>query len=506
MTRLKREEWHDITRLTDWTPTYVDDAAIFPECMSGGGDVDRERWHEWREDYRCSFGEYVATQRDKDAGAYAVKAALQRSTIFDSLDEGAKTNSKLHFGSLSLIEYIAVPAELCMARFGLTGGWRNMAVLGALDEMRHTQLNLFFAHELVSKDIHYDWAQKAYHTNNWAIIAGRGFFDATMGAASAVDVALGLPFTIETGFTNLQFVALAAGALQSGDVNFANLISSIQTDEARHAQQGGPTLAAVMERDPERAQWMIDRTFWLCQRLFAIVTGPSMDYYTPLAGREQSYKEFMEEWIVDQFVASIEDYGLRKPWYWDEFMAGLSHAHHSAHLGTWFFRWTLFWNPNGGVSKAEREWLCEKYPDWEAHWGPLWDQVIHNVNDGRPDLTYPITLPWICKMCNLPIGCATSPGSTAYPVRPYKLVHNGTKYWFCSDPCRRIWWHDRNYMMHQETIIDRLLGGAVQPPDLSGCFDYMGVSTAEMGDDAYGMAWAYDYAAEYAARMAEGTS
>jgi toluene monooxygenase system protein A len=30
-------------------------------------------------------------------------------------------------------------------------------------------------------------------------------------------------------------VALAADALESGDINFANLISSIQTDEARHA-------------------------------------------------------------------------------------------------------------------------------------------------------------------------------------------------------------------------------------------------------------------------------
>ncbi len=71
-----------------------------------------------------------------------------------------------------------------------------------------------------------------------------------------------------------------------------------------------------------------------------------MDYYTPLASREQSYKEFMQEWICDQFMHSIEDYGLQKPWYWDEFMDCLDHSHHSGHLGTWFYRWTLFWNPD----------------------------------------------------------------------------------------------------------------------------------------------------------------
>jgi toluene monooxygenase system protein A len=128
--------------------------------------------------------------------------------------------------------------------------------------------------------------------------------------------------------------------------------------------------------------------------------------------------------------------------------------------------------------------------------------VIHNVNDGRPDLTLPTSLPWICKMCNLPVGCATSPGSTNYPVRPYKLVHNGQKYWFCSDPCRRIWWEDRNHQAHQQTIIDRLVGGAIQPADLTGCFDYMGLGSDEMGDDPTGMSWAADYADEYAARMA----
>jgi toluene monooxygenase system protein A len=505
MTLLKREEWHDITRMTDWDFDYVPKDAAFPEWMSGGGKTDEKRWQDWREDYRCSYREYVATQREKDSGAYSVKAALQRSSVYDDLDEGSKTNSKLHFGSLSLIEYVAVPAELCMARFGLTGGWRNMAVLGALDEMRHTQLNLMFAHELVPDHVHYDWAHKAYHTDNWAIIAGRALFDNTMVAASAVDIAIGLPFTVETGFTNLQFVALAAGALQAGDINFANLISSIQTDEARHAQQGGPTLDAVMETEPERAQWIVDKTFWICQRLFSIVTGPSMDYYTPLASREQSYKEFMQEWICDLFMHSIEDFGLKRPWYWDEFMDCLEHSHHSGHLGTWFYRWTLFWNPDAGVGRDEREWLNSKYPDWEEHWGPMWDQVIHNVNDGRPDLTLPTTLPWICNMCNLPVGCATSPKSAKYPVRPYKLVHNGQKYWFCSEPCRRIWWEDRNTMMHQQTIIDRLLGGAIQPADLTGAFDYMGVSSAEMGDDARGMSWAFDYAEEYAARQAAGS-
>jgi toluene monooxygenase system protein A len=493
VTLLKREEWHDITRLTDWSFDYVDDDQVFPDWMSGRDGTSRERWHKWKEDYRNSYAEYVGTQREKDQAAYGVKAALQRSSIFDELSPGWVTNSKAHSSATSLIEYLAVTSELKMGRFGLTGGWRNMAVFGAMDEMRHAQINLFFCHEFVQKDIQFDWAHKAYHTNNWVLIAGRCAFDGFMSVNSAVDVAIGLPFVFETGFSNLQFVALAANALESGDVNFANMISSIQTDEARHAQQGGPTLDILMEEDPARAQWLVDKAFWQSARLFAILTGPSMDYYTPLESREQSYKEFMQEWIVDQFVTSLEDFGLKKPWYWDEFMYGLDTAHHSLHLGTWFYRWTLFWNPNGGVSKDEREWLNDKYPSWEANFGEPWDVIIENINNGRPDLTLPGTLPWVCNMCQLPLLTTTGPAETKYPMRTFKLIHNTYPYYFCSDPCRRIWWEDRGTMINQKTIIQRLLGGEVQPPDLPGLFDYMGLGSDEMGDDAFGMAWAADY-------------
>ena len=34
-------------------------------------------------------------------------------------------------------------------------------------------------------------------------------------------MAIELPLTFETGFTNLQFVGLSADALASGDINFA---------------------------------------------------------------------------------------------------------------------------------------------------------------------------------------------------------------------------------------------------------------------------------------------
>jgi toluene monooxygenase system protein A len=492
MTLMKREEWQDIVRDVDWTFGFVDDEAVYPDWLSGTGKVPREAWANWEESYKVTYPEYVSTQREKEASAYAVKAALQRSNTFEHLDEGWRSSTKMHFGGVSLVEYAGLLGELKMARFGLSPAWRNMAVFGALDEMRHAQITLFFGHEFVAKDPQYDWSQKAFHTNDWVSISLRSLFDAMIIGADAVDLAIQLPMTFETGFTNLQFVALSADALEAGDINFANMISSIQTDEARHAQQGGPTLELLVEHDPVRAQWTVDKFFWLSARAFSALTGPAMDYYTPVEHRKQSYREFMEEWIIDQFVRTIEDYGLRKPWYWDEFMQGLDVWHHSLHLGLWFWRPTLWWKPAGGVDAESREWLREKYPNWDEVYGDKWAVIAENINAGDMEATLPETLPWLCNMCHLPACNATYGRDGKWRVRNHSLKHNDVTYHFCSKGCRQIWWEDRDAVNHT-TVVERFLAGEIQPMDVPGILGWMGLTPDVMGDDAHNYAWAKSF-------------
>jgi toluene monooxygenase system protein A len=492
MTKLKREDWQDLVRDVDWEYSYVDHEAVYPEWHSGTGKVPLEAWRDWEESYKVSYPEYVATQHEKEGAAYAVKAALQRSKAFDSLDEGWKSATKMHFGGVTLVEAAAIYGEAKMARFGLSPAWRNMAVFGMLDETRHTQITLFFAHEFVSKDPQYDWAHKTFHTNEWGAIALRALFDAMITSPNVVDLAIQLPLTFETGFTNLQFVGLSADALEAGDVNFANMISSIQTDEARHSQQGGPTLEILIQHDPVRAQWLVDKFFWLSARAFSALTGPAMDYYMPVERRKQSYREFMEEWIIDQFMRTLADYGLKKPWYWDDFMAGLDIWHHSLHLGFWFWRPTIWWKPVGGVGKADREWLAEKYPQWETIYGPLWDTIIANVNAGQMEKTLPATLPWLCNTCHLPNDNFTYGRDGTWRVRNWPLKHNGVTYHFCTNVCRQIWWEDRDGL-NNPTVVERFLAGEIQPMDVPGILAWMGITPDVAGDDGHGYAWAKEY-------------
>lgn len=491
MALLNRSDWYDIARDTNWTPKYVTEEELFPKEMSDCFDVPRDKWETYDEPYKTSYREYVKVQREKDAGAYSVKAALGRMKFLDSADPGWKSILKLHYGGIALQEYAAGMAEATMARFGRAPGMRNMATFGLLDETRHGQIQLYFPHEYVSKDRQFDWAHKAMHSNDWAAIATRHAFADIMSGRDATSVALMLTFAFETAFTNMQFLGLAADAAEVGDVTFSNLISSIQTDEARHAQIGTPALKILIENGhKEEAQKLVDIAFWRNWRLFAVVTGPSMDYYTPLAKREKSFKEFMIEWIVGQFERNILDIGLDVPWYWDTFLEDLNTTHHGMHLGVWYWRPTVWWDPAAGASPDERDWLEEKYPGWNDTYGKCWDVIIDNIKNGREDLTLPETLPIVCNMNHLPI--VGVPGKK-WDVRDHYLDYKGRRYHFGSKVDRWVFEQDPDRYAGHQGLIDRFLAGKIQPANLEGALKYMGLQPEDCGKDAHDYAWVWNY-------------
>ncbi len=78
-------------------------------------------------------------------------------------------------------------------------------------------------------------------------------------------------------------------------------------------------------------------------------------------------------------------------------------------------------------------------------------------------------------------------------MQSYKLVHDGYPYYFCSDPCRRIWYRERERLIGQQTVVERMLGGQVQPPDVPGLLAWMGITPEIAGKDAHDLRWAADY-------------
>ncbi|HEX3426615.1 MAG TPA: YHS domain-containing protein [Acidimicrobiales bacterium] len=475
---LRRDDWLDLARKVDWTFRFVEEDDVFPEAMSGAPWLPHDAWREWNEAYRTTYREYVRNQRAKDDSVAGVRSALSKARLIEALDPGWLQLVKFHNGALALAEYAGAVAEARMARFGRDSAWRTMATLGSLDEVRHTQIPLLLGHELLRFDGNFDWTHKAFHTNEWVMIAARHLFDDMFLAADAIDTAVQLNFVFETGFTNLQFLAMAALADRADHHLFEKALASIQTDEARHAQIGHPVLRTLLANGGrERAQYLVDKMWWRCWRLLIGLTGTAMEYLTPLEARRQSFKEFMEEWVIDQFTKNLAELDLELPWFWDQFLDELDYSHHSFQLGLYAYRTTL-WFDVAMPDERERAWLVEKYPTWIETYGPLWDRLELAWSRGGEADTLASCLPALCNLCQLPTLFVRPQRNTACTAE-----FGGRKYLFCSEPCRWIFTREPGRFASHQSVVDRIVAG-VAPGGLSDLHRWMGLDApTETGKD-----------------------
>ena len=490
MPQLKRSEWYDTARNVNWTPKYVPFEEIFPKDLSDAFELPVEEWETFDENYKDTFRDYVHVQREKDAYAYSIRAALERSKLYDEADPGWKNLVKAHYGGVSIVEMSAGVLQGRFARFSKSPSQRNICVLGTLDEIRHAQIHLYFAYEHIKKDPQFDWAIKAFHTNNWVAISVKHLLD-DMEQRDVIASTIMTNLIFEVAFTNLQFVGLSADAHAAGDHTFEHMIQSIQTDEARHAQICNPVIRmAVRNGKKDECQEFMEIAFWRMWRIFALVSGNAMDYGTPLHARERSFKEFMHEWVITQFERQLIDLGLDRPWYWDTFLRDIETFHHQQHIGVWLWRCTLWWDDNAGVTAAEREWLEEKYPGWNNTYGKLWDVIAENIAEGRMERTIPQAGALICNMSQAAISgqCGDE-----WDVKDYYLDHEGRRYHFGSEVDRWIFTRDPDRYKDYPSYTDRELSGEV-PEELFGFLSFMGLQPGyDTGTDSRNYEWIKDY-------------
>lgn len=490
MAKLKMEEWYDLARETNWTPGYVTEEELFPEIMAKSFDIPTEEWEAFDEPYKISYRNYVSMQRDKDISAYSVKAALARSQFFENTSPHWKALLALHFSLTCWAEYHSASCFARQTRFSRSPGMRNMATFGSLDEVRHGQIQIFFAYEFLKHDAVFDWCNKSAKAENWIPISARHAFDDTVHTRDAVSSAIMLTMGLEQSFTNLQFVALSADAAKCGDHTFSTMLNSIQTDEARHAQIGEPLVRIMVKNGKkDEAQRLVDISFWRMWKQFSVLSGIGMDYYTPLEHREHSLKDFMDEWVIGQFFRTVQALGLDLPWYWDTLKEDISNFHHAQQIGIYAYRPLQWWRPIAAVSPKEREWLEEKYPGWNDTYGQCWDVIIENIRNGQTDKTLPSAPPLVCNMCGLEV--AGRVGKDWKPIL-HSLELDNRKYHFCSSVCKWIFEEEPERYKGHDSIIDRIYNGTV-PSGSDGLFEYMGQSPEEQGVDGYDYDWTYGY-------------
>jgi toluene monooxygenase system protein A len=478
---LSRDEWLDLARKLDWEYSYVAERDVFPEVTSGSPWLAHDAWKEWDEPFRTTYGEYVANQSAKEASVRAVREAVGRVEDFQKLHPHWLSALKLHAATLPLAEFAAVIGNLRAARFGRDSAWRTMSTFGALDEIRHAQIPLVLLHDLVRHDRQFEWTHKFYHSNNWVAIAARHLMDELLLASDPIEFAIATHFVFETGFTNLQFIGLASVARSVGDRMFETMLKSIQTDEARHAQIGPAVLSTLIAHDRARAQYLVDKWFWRTWLLFAVVTGFSMDYLAPIASRQTSFKEFMEEWVLDQFLRTLEEHGLERPWYWDQFIESLDRYHHMVYASAYSYRATVWFDlPLPGPD--ERAWLAEKYPQTWPMFEPVWSRVADRWRESGPGVewhSHGATPVGFCDLCQLVLCGGTPENNTAVTVS-----RGNAKYIFCSAPCQWIFEQEPSRYQAHKDVVKRILAGEAPANVLELVRHYFGLTPDSWGKDA----------------------
>lgn len=480
---LARDEWLDLARKLDWTFRYVREEDVYPAEASGRPWLPHAAWSGWDEPYRTTFREYVATQREKDVGLAAVREAVGRADRIRELDRGWLSVLKLYGATLPLAEFAAVIGNLRAARFGRDSAWRTMATFGALDELRHTQLPLALMHELVRIDPQFDWTHRFLHTNDWVAIAARHLVDELLLASDPIEFAIGTHFVFETGFTNLQFIGLSAMSRAAGDPMFESLITSIQTDEARHSQIGLAVLATVAEHDRARAQFLIDKWFWRNWLFFAVVTGFSMDYLTPVANRPTSFRAFVEDWVIEQFLRTIEELGLERPWYWETFLESIETYHHMVYAAAYTYRATV-WFDVVLPGPEERAWLAREYPHTWSSFDPIWERVAARWRQTLPGVEWSVhgaTPVTFCDTCQL-VLCGGTPERNSARV----VEHDGRRFIFCSEPCAWIFASEPERYASHKDVVKRILAGEAPANLLELLRGYFELSPDVHGKDVTG--------------------
>jgi toluene monooxygenase system protein A len=267
---------------------------------------------------------------------------------------------------------------------------------------------------------------------------------------------------------------------------FEKMANSIQSDEARHAQIGSPVLRVVAEHDPEYAQGLCDKWFWRSFLLLAIVTGFAMDYLAPLQSRQLSFKEFMHEWVVDQYLAMLEEHGLEKPWYWDTFIASLDTYHHMVYASAYTYRASV-WFDFVVPGPRERAWLRTKYPESFHLFDPVWERIGERwrAADANNDFAvHGTAIVTFCDLCQLVLAGGTPARNTATV-----LERDGKKYIFCSEPCRWIFEREvERYAAHRD-VVKRVLAGEAPANLVALVRRYFGLAYETWGKDIYGGAY-----------------
>jgi propane monooxygenase large subunit len=427
---------HDRMKHLGWDPTYYQhtpDNALYPSRYKIPTKIGKDPM-------RQIMGDYLNMQVEKD------------DRVFGGLDAALRAEVP-HKAPLRVLEQIKpllvtvvgneIGAFRCMSLLIeaiKSPELQNAYYLQMLDEQRHSGIQMAL----------YRW----YMKHQWEPTGWNLGFDAVGKSPAAlaafnmseqfitgdpIQAAIMTQVVIETGFSNPVNVMYPDVAARNGDFALATVTNSVQSDEARHINNGYATLLYCLE-EPDNIPLIeqdIAQMYWCVASFADVAVGVLTDYATVDRSDPSSWLDKFDRWIKDDYyrsyIVNLKKLGINVPESIFErarFRVASGRCHKAA-IGAWS-DWPFAWYRLDSLDDRDFEWFENAYPGWYDQYGWFWEERKRlkfpdsmalaaglSVEDGGP-------LCWTCQQ-----------GSFIVEDRCHRIVEDHTRF-YCSPECKWI--------------------------------------------------------------------
>jgi propane 2-monooxygenase large subunit len=419
-----------------WSPTYhkhTPENALYPTRYKLPEKIGRDAM-------RQVMGDYLNMQLEKDDRVFGgLDAALRAEVphraplrVLEQLKPLLVTivgNEMGAFRCMSLlIEAIKSP-EL-----------QNAYYLQMLDEQRHTGIQmaryrLYMTHQ--GEPTGWNLGFKASGKSPAALAAFNMSEQFIPG--DPIQAAIMTQEVIETGFSNPVNVMYPDVAARNGDFALATVTNSVQSDEARHINNGYATLLYCLQ-EPDNVPLIeqdISQMYWCVASFADAAVGVLTDYATVDRSDPVSWLDKYDRWIMDDYyrsyIVNLKKLGVNIPEsLFERARQRIADGRcHKAAIGAWS-DWPFAWYRLDTLNERDFEWFENQYPGWYSRYGWFWESRLKTQHRDEAALT-----PGLSVEEGGPLCWTCHQGSFTVEDRCHRIVDDHTRF-YCSPECKWI--------------------------------------------------------------------
>lgn len=306
---------HERIPALDWNPQYADRpqkyATAYRFTKTNSKDPMKQILHS-----------YFAMEAEKDTRVFGGLDAALRGNMFQKLSPRYTEWLKPFLQVFPFIELQAAHAMTNEINAVPSAHLHNGYAHQMIDEFRHANIQQNLARYYME---HYadPWGFNNNNLMNQTTIVGavgRQFAEGFTAGDAVTSACIFLQVVAETAFTNVLFVANPSEAAANGDIALPSVFLSVQSDEARHINNGFATLALALDNPDNHP--LVERdlryAFWMLHTAVDSIMGVILEYGDITRRPDKvAYYDLWKRWVYDDYYRAylipLEKYGIRVP-------------------------------------------------------------------------------------------------------------------------------------------------------------------------------------------------